>query len=437
MDGVNAFNLALQGVAEDIDYPDENENDIPDLPIISLYPETIFEGDWMMEPLYRKEGSKIRIWYIFYNSEEHNLYIRHGFTGPNYKRQLNHHPVVTNTSGRSYSEQAHLEARARYLVKCRKDCYHPNPDENTTVGCMLAYRYKEGIIKRWPVYVDMKINGWRCKARWYNEEIELTTRGGKSYSWLKELRLELNEFLKYLPGGTELDGELWNKEYSRQKIQSILSTTERRHSLNSTIAYYIFDLVEPDRMPLNYRYYMLFKAYQEYIEDGNSSQYIRIVNKYEANSHEDIMKYHDYFVNEHVAEGAVVKKICSSQTWDKLRRGETLDKIEQKEVDESTYQARRCNSMYKVKNFIDEEGTIVDYDIAVGTQEGCIILKVKSKAGKIFKIGSLEGMELDERRALVKQGAKLIGTKLTYRYQELSEDGIPQHPVCESLRILD
>lgn len=411
-------------------------DDIPNLTIVPFHNERAPDGDWMLEPLYRKEKDKTRLWCVYYNDEDHSLYFKHGFIGMGYKRQTNVHPIQLNTTGRDYTEQAFLEAKARYLVKCRKDLYmpqHASFDTQDVMGCMLAYKYKAGIIKKFPVFVDMKIDGWRLKARWNNDHVELKTRGGKEYHHLHELREEIQLFLSYLPAGTELDGEMWLCGYSRQKLQSILSTAKLRHELNDRICFYVFDVVEPNFMPINHRYEMLVKAYQQFTAETNV-QRLFIVTKYLANSHEEIMQYHDWFVTEHSGEGAMVKKICSEDVWRKVQEREQLTKLEQKEYDESIYRPRRCNSMYKVKMFTDEEGIIIGFDQASGTQDGCITLHVRSKNGQEFSIGSFKGIELDERRALFAQGHLLIGRQLTYCYQDLSKDGKPLHPVGIGLR---
>jgi len=427
--------LTFEDIAEG-DNDCEEFSHIPDYPIIAIC-DSVREGDWMLEVLYRKENGKVRMWCVYYTEHDKTLHMKHGFVGFNYRQQINDHKIEINTSGRSYGEQAFLEAKARFLVKRNKDGYSTSLETKSITGCMLAYPYKETSIKQWPVYVEMKINGWRCKSLLSQNNVLLYTRGGKKYHWLCKLREQLKVFMTYLPGDSELDGELWNSKYSRQKIQSILSNVSEEHSLNSTMVYHIFDMVESEFLPFNKRYELLFRAFEEFVKDGNDSSQICIVNKFLANTHEEVVKFHDIFVNEYEAEGAVIKKICSEETWKRYISNEQLTNKEQKELKESRYQSRRCNSMYKLKDFSDEEGTIINGEIAKGTQEGCVVFQVESPTGKIFNIGSMKGIELEERRRMANNISNLIGKKITYRYQELSDEGIPQHPVCMGLRLLD
>lgn len=411
-----------------------------DINIISLSVGEVPDGEWLLEPLYRKEKGKTRVWFVQYKDMEKELWITHGYMGDNCKLQENKVDIVLNTSGRTYKEQAYQEAKSRFLVKCRRDNYHTGSNAESC-GPMLAYKYKENIIKRWPVFVDMKINGWRGIVKYVaddSDKIRVQTRGGIRYKWLEEQRGELEIFLNYLPADSQLDCELWNPGYSRNKIQSILSTTDKKHELNDTIEFYIFDIIENNGLTLTERWELLLNSYREYAKDmeisGKEIKYIRLLNKYTVNSHEEIMRYHELFVKEYGAEGLMVKKICSKSILNKRDNNMELSKSEMVELEESRYRPRRCNSMYKVKQFEDDEGIIIGFDVARGTQEGCITLILRMESGKEFRVGSFQGITLEERQSLAKEGDNLIGRKFTFKYQELSSEGIPQHPVGVGLR---
>lgn len=421
---------------ESFQYQEDNE--------LSIIPENIkiitlsqnpkeLQGSWILEPLYKTQDTRKRYWFIGYDDDKKCLYSTFGFIGEQYKSSTNESPVVPKGK-RNYQEQAFQEAKYRFTCQCRSDGYHVGyNNENTSNLPMLGYAYTPKCIKQWPVYIDMKLDGIRGLAKYLtNDEhnIKLTTRNGVNYKWLEDQRKEIELFLNYLPRDSELDGEFYVEGYTRNKIQSILNTTKFKHKLNNKIEFYVFDIIEPSRLTLTERWKLLLESYKEFVKDNPDVKYIKLVNKYLAYSHEDVIKHHDYFVKELGAEGAMVKKIASDEVLQKREKGLQLNKKELKEIKEATYNNRRCTSIYKVKNFEDEEGTVVDYDIATGTQQGCITLIVKLDSnGKTVRIGSFEKIELDTRREWATKADTLIGKRFTFKYQVLSEYGIPLHPV--------
>lgn len=466
MDPIERLRLELEGhdFEEEEDnyidsYLENNDLILPEVPIIPITDKPKLKGDWMLEPLYKKRAplinraldtnkgmeGKQRIWYIQYCSEEHCLYITHGLLGSksnNCKLQTNKIQIELNTSGRNYQEQAYQEAKYRYVKKCRGEGYHVGYDnENIYNTPMLGYKYSSRAIKKWPVYVDMKLDGIRgivkyCQSMTNSSNIKLVTRQGKNYKWLEDQREELEIFLNYLPANSQLDCELWHPDYNRNKIQSILLTTKFKHKLNNTIEFYVFDIIEPESKTLTERWKLLLEAYRQFIKDNPNSKYIKLLNKYLAYSHKEVIYYHDYFVKNFNAEGAMVKKIANQDIINKTNSGLELNKNETKELNEAMYNCRRCTSMYKLKNFHDDEGIVVDYDIASGTQDGCIIFVIEMKNGKRFRIGSFEGIDLDQRRLWASKADNYIGMLFTYKYQILSEYGIPQHPTGLGFRLI-
>lgn len=87
---------------------------------------------------------------------------------------------------------------------------------------------------------------------------------------------------------------------------------------------------------------------------------------------------------------------------------------------DSFYERRRSDNLLKVKKFLDDEALVIGY---IRRPTGDIkAMQVKLANGKQFKIGG--GLTDQERRNPPK-----IGTKITFKYQNLSEDGIPRFPI--------
>ena len=87
---------------------------------------------------------------------------------------------------------------------------------------------------------------------------------------------------------------------------------------------------------------------------------------------------------------------------------------------ESFYERKRSTNLLKVKKFLDDEALVIGF---IRRPTGDIkAMQVRLANGIEFKIGG--GLTDQERRNPPK-----IGTKVTFKYQNLSEDGIPRFPI--------
>lgn len=94
----------------------------------------------------------------------------------------------------------------------------------------------------------------------------------------------------------------------------------------------------------------------------------------------------------------------------------------------SMYEAGRSNTLLKVKEFFDAEGTVVGYEPGKGKHKGRVgAIMLMSDDGKAFKAGT--GLSDRER-----EKPPAIGSRVTYRYQELTPDLKPRFPVFISAR---
>lgn len=88
----------------------------------------------------------------------------------------------------------------------------------------------------------------------------------------------------------------------------------------------------------------------------------------------------------------------------------------------SKYEHRRTKTMLKVKEFHDDEATVIGSEKGTGRLEKLMgALVVKNKQGVTFKVGS--GFTDKERAKPPKKG-----DVITYRYFELTKDGKPRFP---------
>ncbi|MEP6861874.1 MAG: DNA ligase [Deltaproteobacteria bacterium] len=88
----------------------------------------------------------------------------------------------------------------------------------------------------------------------------------------------------------------------------------------------------------------------------------------------------------------------------------------------SIYAVGRSNTLLKVKTFHDAEATVIGHAPGAGKHEGRLgALIAKLADGTTFNVGT--GFSDAEREA-----PPAIGSIITFRYQELSNDGVPRFP---------
>jgi DNA ligase-1 len=94
----------------------------------------------------------------------------------------------------------------------------------------------------------------------------------------------------------------------------------------------------------------------------------------------------------------------------------------------SRYEAGRSSTLLKVKTFHDAEARIVGYLAGEGRHKGRVgSLRVEMANGLLFSVGT--GLSDSER-----DNPPAIGTVITYRYQELTESGVPRFPSYVGIR---
>ncbi|MBI2806405.1 MAG: DNA ligase [Planctomycetes bacterium] len=94
----------------------------------------------------------------------------------------------------------------------------------------------------------------------------------------------------------------------------------------------------------------------------------------------------------------------------------------------SKYEAGRSLSLLKIKSFIDAEARVVGHEPGKGRHKGRLgALQVELADGTKFSVGT--GFSDKER-----QNPPPIGSTITFRYQELTDGGVPRFPSYVGLR---
>ncbi len=341
------------------------------------------------------------------------------------------------------SEQAILVAETKWKQKKKKGYYEKDNEVSGTVHTMMPKRtgtraktdeYIEEAIYpmlatkyekskrhiKYPIDVQAKFDGMRCTIFMKNDgstdtdgsqgtsgsQIQMSTRGRKDIPYMTHLYNDLIVIFKKLNKGTVLDGELFCKGKSLQNIISKVRRTKNKHECFDDIKYHIFDIYEPN----------LVSEKRLLILEGLSKlslNNINIVKRIEIKNEVELFKQHEqYKFDGH--EGTIIRLRDY-----KYRQGK------------NNY---HCKQLIKLKSHFDDEGIVIDAKQATGNQKGCIVFKLKWKQNKKnndpIQFWVTPKMTLSERRKLWIQWnadqESIKGRMMTFRYYDLTDDGIPK-----------
>jgi DNA ligase-1 len=94
----------------------------------------------------------------------------------------------------------------------------------------------------------------------------------------------------------------------------------------------------------------------------------------------------------------------------------------------SLYERKRSDTLLKLKRFHDAEGVVTGYVAGNGKHEGRMgALLVRTAYGADIRLGT--GFSDEQRTSPPK-----IGSIVTYKYQEITKDGMPRFPVFVAVR---
>lgn len=264
------------------------------------------------------------------------------------------------------------------------------------VGIQLAYPYEKKRLTKYgrPLLVQPKLNGERCRAILKRNTITLLSSEENEITTLPHIPKSL-ACLTF--AHLELDGELYCHGMSKQQIGSYIRRKQPKEGFEQ-INFHVFDLVDEsvcqlERLALFYQYiapHLTHPVETHRVEDDASIQILL--------THYMSLGY----------EGVIVRNPLAK------------------------YQRKRTTDMMKWKPRGKDSYLIVGYKEEIdiyGTPKGTLGSLLLESDGERFSVGSGSYFTRSAREQLWTIRETLPGKYATVKYPELTDRGIPNHPV--------
>jgi len=277
-----------------------------------------------------------------------------------------------------------------------------NPDVNVVVTVplpMLAHDYnKRGKDIKFPCFTQRKLDGVRCVAI---PQRGLFSRNAKLFPGLANIKAEIDT----LPPTLVLDGELYSDTLDFQEVVGLVkkaNLSKADTAKQQQIYLCVYDLVDETNT------YSQRKTDLEQLFATHKFNSIRLLTTEECANKECIESMHNKYVEEGY-EGLMLRNKAGNYSV-----------------------GHRSKELQKYKHFQDEDYEIVGFLSGEGMEKGCVIWRCVTPEGVEFTCRPRGTHE--ERRELFLRAKPIVGKRLTVRFQELSNDGVPRFPVGIAIR---
>lgn len=410
---------------------DEETTDMIDLSKYEIidYKQTPKKENWFFKPLYQDTNNgKRMIWMIGFSSETEELVTINYYEDSDKKRIFRRE--VEAKGKKDIQEQALQEAKRKMEDKIfngysNKETEKVERIKDYFILPMLANDYTKvkNPIKFFPVMVQRKLDGARNMATIRGDNVIMVSRELRERKHFEHMRDEIFKLSKFLPKNIILDGELYSEGENFQDIISIVKKDLEKSDNEDKIKYNIFDIMMEDK-PTDERVKILSEAFENYKEKYGKPKIISLVQSYVANNDQEIKEYFKQFLKENY-EGLMIRHMTPEDK--KLRTDKNMKM--------TYYKQKRSNNLLKYKEFMEEEGVIVDIIDAKGNERCLALFQIKLDGGNIIVVKPATTFE--ERAEYFKNKNKYIGKKYTIKYFELTKDGIPKFPTGKGFRDYD
>jgi DNA ligase-1 len=261
-----------------------------------------------------------------------------------------------------------------------------------------------------PAYIQRKLDGIRCLAYMKNNEIIIESRTGSEFENFDILKEQLKPIFDLLGDNIYLDGELYTTKLPFKNISGSVRKSKKHASKEdisniNKIEYHIYDIILLDHLQFGFKE-RLEKL--EYIFKEFKSSLIKKVETKLISKQEDVITYHDKFVNEGF-EGLMVRDINGPYEINK-----------------------RSKYLQKYKNFNEDEFKIINFHHEDLDGKKLVVWDCITKDDKEF--AAVPNGTNEYRNDLYKNATKYIGKMLTVIFFGYTEKGSPRFPKGKAIR---
>lgn len=235
------------------------------------------------------------------------------------------------------------------------------------------------------------------------KDLVLVSRSRNPIYHIKKIRKTLQSFHQEIPD-VYLDGELFNVDYSRQQISSMVRRKNDPHPDEDNLIYYIFDCYFPHEPEKKY-----IKRINFLMKNIKDTDNVRVLPTYKSNgTKEDIDNYFKVCMEKKM-EGMMIK------TYEGLYKP-----------------GKRSMDVLKMKHELEADVPIVGFTEGTGSHKGMIIFECLTEDGQKFR--STPAWTHDKRKKAFLKGDKYIGKIGVISYFTKSDDGIYEFNVMRDIK---
>lgn len=361
--------------------------------------------------LYKKTGSKWMVWHLWVEEIENKCLIKRRYGQENGKmtetvKEITKGKNIGKSNETTMFQQACNDAQSLFNKQKDTNRYTESKNETTNetvVAPMLAHSFDKHSSKiKYPCYVQPKLDGVRMLCRFPN--FQCYSRTGKLFDAVP-MRGITDALVRVVHANSLLkdtivcfDGELYSPDLMFEDIVAACRTSVAHDKDKYTrLEYHIYDFVPKDtKMNFAERYNIL-----KNVHFANEPS-LTLVDSEHVDSENDVYAMHERYVSQRY-EGIMIRN------------------------HKGTYKPSRSYDLQKYKYFVDSEFEITDVKEAEGTDAGTAIIQCKTEKHDLFWVRPKGSREF--RKKLLSDKDSIFGKKLTVRYQNLTDKGVPRFPV--------
>jgi len=344
----------------------------------------------MKATFYKKNANgSMQEWSIEHNNDE--LIINYGVIGGAIQEQTEQ--IETNNSGRSLEEQAILRFRSRINKQLDKGYCTSIEEAEQCDGLNALKLLRPMLAKKVKDVRNVKYDGAWLQYKYNGYRMLVTCIGGQNIAYSRNGKLivtvpHILDDLK-IPEGHTVDGELYCHGI---KLQQIGSWVRRAQDSTKKLSYILYDTITND----SYR-----------------------------RRRESLFNYSDG-PSVHVAPSQIIssESVIKPRMEDAIAKG--YEGLILRQDNFGYFAGKRHASLIKIKQCHDDEFIVVD---VLASADGWGILVCLLDGGeKEFRV-SAPGPIMN-KEYILNNKLKYIGKLINVEYFELTDDGVPFHPVA-------